>query len=288
MLGWLAQPAALPWLVALALLFGLCVGSFLNVVIHRLPKMMEREWRAECAALAGQVPPKEAPFNLMVPRSRCPSCAKQIGALENIPLVSFALLRGRCANCKAPIGLKYPLVEALAGIGAAYAAWRFGFSLAALGAALFTWATIALAFIDQETGLLPDDLTLPLIWAGLLVNLGNAFVPLPQSLIGAVAGYLSLWLVYWAFKLLTGKEGMGYGDFKMNAAVGAFLGWKVLPLVILLSSVVGLAFGALQMLAARGRWDGGFRFHFGPYLAIAGIVALYWGEPILRWYTRQL
>jgi leader peptidase (prepilin peptidase)/N-methyltransferase len=288
MLGWLAQPAALPWLVSLALLFGLCVGSFLNVVIHRLPKMMEREWRAECAALAGQEVPKQAPFNLMVPRSRCPSCSKQITALENIPLVSFALLRGRCANCKAAIGLKYPLVEALAGIGAAYAVWRFGFSPAALGAALFTWATIALAFIDQETGLLPDDVTLPLIWAGLLLNLGNTFVPLPQSVIGAVAGYLALWLIYWAFKLLTGKEGMGYGDFKMNAAVGAFLGWKVLPLVILLSSVVGLAFGALQMLAARGRWDAGFRFHFGPYLAIAGIVALYWGEPILRWYSRQL
>jgi leader peptidase (prepilin peptidase)/N-methyltransferase len=285
MLGWLAQPAVLPWL---ALVFGLCVGSFLNVVIHRLPKMMEREWRAECAALAGQEPPKEAPFNLMVPRSRCPSCSKPISALENIPLLSYALLRGRCAGCKARIGLKYPLVEALAGVGAAYAAWRFGFSLAALGAALFTWATIALAFIDQETGLLPDDLTLPLIWAGLLLNLNHAFASLPESVIGAVAGYLSLWLVYWAFKLLTGKEGMGYGDFKMNAAVGAFLGWKVLPLVILLSSVVGLAFGALQMLAARGRWDGGFRFHFGPYLAIAGIVALYWGEPILRWYTRQL
>ena len=283
--GWLSQPAVLPWL---ALVFGLCVGSFLNVVIHRLPKMMEREWRAECAALAGQEPPKEAPFNLMVPRSRCPSCSKPISALENIPLLSYALLRGRCAGCKARIGLKYPLVEALAGVGAAYAAWRFGFSLAALGAALFTWATISLAFIDQETGLLPDDLTLPLIWAGLLLNLNHAFASLPESVIGAVAGYLSLWLVYWAFKLLTGKEGMGYGDFKMNAAVGAFLGWKVLPLVILLSSVVGLAFGALQMLAARGRWDGGFRFHFGPYLAIAGIVALYWGEPILRWYTRQL
>ncbi len=286
--GWLGQPAALPWLVLLALLLGLCIGSFLNVVIHRLPKMMEREWRAECAALAGQEPAKEPPLNLLVPRSRCPSCARQIGALENIPLVSFALLRGRCANCKAPIGLKYPLVEALAGLGAAYAAWRFGLSAAALGAALFTWATIALAFIDQETGLLPDSLTLPLIWAGLLLNLGHTFVPLPESVIGAAAGYLSLWLVYWGFKLLTGKEGMGYGDFKMNAAVGAFLGWKILPLVILLSSVVGLAFGALQMLAARGRWDGGFRFHFGPYLAIAGIVALYWGEPILRWYTRQL
>jgi leader peptidase (prepilin peptidase)/N-methyltransferase len=283
--GWLAQPAVFPWL---ALLFGLCIGSFLNVVIHRLPKMMEREWRAECAALAGQEPPQEAAFNLVVPRSRCLSCGRGIGALENIPLLSFAVLRGRCAGCRAPIGLKYPLVEALAGVGAAYAAWRFGPSLAALGAALFTWFTIALAFIDQETGLLPDDLTLPLVWIGLALNLNGTFTTLPGAVIGALAGYLSLWLVYWGFKLLTGKEGMGYGDFKMNAAVGAFLGWKVLPLVILLSSVVGLAFGALQMLAARGRWDGGFRFHFGPYLAIAGIVALYWGEPILRWYTRQL
>jgi leader peptidase (prepilin peptidase)/N-methyltransferase len=283
--GWLAQPAVLPWF---ALAVGLCIGSFLNVVIHRLPKMMEREWRAECAALAGQEPPQEAPFNLMVPRSRCPSCSRPIGALENIPLVSYALLRGRCAGCRTPISLKYPLVEALAGVGAAYAAWRFGFSLTALGAALFTWATIALAFIDQETGLLPDDITLPLVWAGLLLNLNGAFVSLPESVVGAIAGYLSLWLVYWAFKLLTGKEGMGYGDFKMNAAAGAFLGWKMLPLVILLSSVVGVVFGALQMLAARGRWDGGFRFHFGPYLAIAGIVALYWGDSILRWYTRQL
>src|SRR6478735_5446553 len=187
MLGWLAQPAILPWL---ALALGLCIGSFLNVVIHRLPKMMEREWRAECAALAGQEAPAEAPFNLMVPRSRCPSCSKPIGALENIPLLSYAVLRGRCANCKAPIGLKYPLVEALAGVGAAYAAWRFGFSLAALGAALFTWATITLAFIDQETGLLPDDLTLPLIWSGLLLNVAGAFTSLPESVIGAIAGYL--------------------------------------------------------------------------------------------------
>jgi len=283
--GWLSQPAVFPWL---ALLFGLCIGSFLNVVIHRLPKMMEREWRAECAALAGQEPPQEPRFNLVVPRSRCPSCGRGITALENVPLLSYAFLRGRCAGCRAPISLKYPLVELLAGIGAAYAAWRFGPSLAALGAALFTWFTIALAFIDQETGLLPDDLTLPLVWVGLLLNLQSTFAPVGDAVIGAAAGYLALWLVYWGFKLLTGKEGMGYGDFKMNAAVGAFLGWKMLPLVILLSSVVGLLFGALQMFAARGRWDGAFRFHFGPYLAIAGIVALYWGEPIVRWYQYRL
>jgi leader peptidase (prepilin peptidase) / N-methyltransferase len=283
--GWLAQPAVLS---AVALLLGLCVGSFLNVVIYRLPKMMEREWRAECAALAGQPAPAEPPLNLVLPRSHCPSCGHGITALENIPVLSWAVLRGKCRKCAARISARYPLVEVLAGVGAAYSAWRFGPTPAALGAALFIWVTIALAFIDQETGLLPDDLTLPLLWAGLLVNLFGAFVPLRDAVIGAIAGYLSLWLVYWGYKLLTGKEGMGYGDFKMNAAVGAFLGWKLLPIVILMSSLVGLAFGALQMFAARGRWDAGFRFHFGPYIAIAAVIALFWGEPILRWYTERL
>ncbi|HXU41826.1 MAG TPA: A24 family peptidase [Burkholderiales bacterium] len=284
-LGWLAQPSVLPWVV---LLFGLCVGSFLNVVIHRLPKMLEREWRAECASLAGQELPKAEPYNLIVPRSRCPSCGHRIGALENVPLVSWAWLRGKCSSCKARISAKYPVVELLAGIAAAYSAWRFGASLAALGATVFLWFTIALAAIDQETGLLPDDLTLPLIWIGLLLNLWGTFVPLQDAVIGAVAGYLSLWLVYWLFKLLTGKEGMGFGDFKMYAAVGAFLGWKMLPLVILLSSLVGLAFGAAQMFAARGRYEGGFRFHFGPYIAIAGVIALYWGEAMMRWYMYRV
>lgn len=282
-LGWLAQPAILPWV---ALVLGLCVGSFLNVLIHRLPRMMEMEWRAECAELAGQPPPASEPFNLWVPRSRCPSCGHGIGVLQNVPLLSYLVLRGRCAKCATPIGLKYPLVEALAGAGAAYAAWHFGPSLAAVGAALFVWCTIALAFIDQETGLLPDDLTLLLLWSGLVLNLAGAYVPLEQAVVGAVAGYLSLWTVYWGYKLVTGKEGMGYGDFKMNAAVGAFVGWKLLPLVILLSALVGLVFGALQMFAARGRWDAAFRFHFGPYIAIAGIAALFWGEPVLRWYLR--
>jgi leader peptidase (prepilin peptidase)/N-methyltransferase len=284
-LGWLLQPAVFPWA---ALVVGLCVGSFLNVVIHRLPRMMEREWRAECAALAGQQPVALEPYNLVRPPSSCPACGHRIRAYENIPLASYLWLRGRCAACRAPIGFKYPLVEILAGAGAAYSAWHFGPTLAAAGAALFVWFTIALAFIDQETGLLPDDLTLLLLWSGLALNLGAAFVPLRDAVLGALAGYLSLWLVFWGYKLATGKEGMGYGDFKMNAAVGAFLGWKMLPLVILLSSFVGLAFGALQMFAARGRWDAGFRFHFGPYLAIAGIVALYWGEPIVRWYGERM
>jgi leader peptidase (prepilin peptidase)/N-methyltransferase len=283
--GWLAQPAVFPWA---ALAFGLCIGSFLNVVIHRLPKMLERGWRAECAELAGQPIPDEPPYTLVSPRSACPACGHGIRAWENVPILSWLVLRGRCSACRTRISLKYPLIEALAGIGAAYSAWRFGFSAAALGAALFVWFTIALAFIDQETGLLPDDLTLPLVWIGLLLNLNNAFVSIQDAVIGAVAGYLALWLVYQGFKLLTGKEGMGYGDFKMNAAVGAFLGWKMLPLVILLSSVVGLAFGAVQMFAARGRWEAGFRFHFGPYLAIAGIVAMFWGEPIVRWYLQRL
>jgi len=282
-LGWLQQPAVLPWVAAA---FGLCIGSFLNVVIHRLPKMLELEWRAECAALAGENPTPAEAFNLVVPRSRCPACGHGITALENIPLASWLALRGRCSACGTRIPAKYPLVELLAGLGAAYSAWRFGASLAALGAAIFVWFTIALAFIDQETGLLPDDLTLPLLWVGLVVNLGGAFAPPADAVLGAVAGYLSLWMVYWVYKLATGKEGMGYGDFKMNAAVGAFLGWKMLPLVILLSSVVGLAFGVLQMLAARGRWDGAFRFHFGPYIAFAGVVALYWGAGLVRWYLR--
>jgi leader peptidase (prepilin peptidase)/N-methyltransferase len=283
--GWLAQPAVLPWM---ALVLGLCVGSFLNVVIHRLPKIMEREWRAECAALAGQAAPDEPPLNLFKPPSRCPACGHGIGPLENVPLLSWLVLRGKCSSCGVRISARYPVVELLAGLGAAYSFWRYGATLPALGATLFLWFTIALAFIDQETGLLPDDLTLPLVWIGLLLNLRAAFVPLPDAVIGAIAGYLALWLVYWGYKLATGKEGMGYGDFKMNAAVGAFLGWKMLPLVILLSSFVGLGFGAAQMFAARGRWDSGFRFHFGPYIAIAALIALYWGEPILRWYTARL
>jgi len=283
--GWLAQPGVLPWV---ALAFGLCVGSFLNVVIHRLPKMLERGWREECAELAGQPLPAAPAYTLVAPRSACPACGHRIRAWENVPIVSWLALRGKCSSCGTRISAKYPLVEALAGIGAAYCAWRFGATYAALGATLFVWFTIALAFIDQETGLLPDNLTLPLVWIGLLVNLLGAFVPLADAVVGAVAGYLALWLVYQGYKVLTGKEGMGYGDFKMNAAVGAFLGWKLLPLVILLSSLVGLVFGALQMFAARGKWDAGFRFHFGPYLAIAGIVAMFWGEPIVRWYLQRL
>jgi len=275
--GWLAQPAVLPWV---AFAFGLCIGSFLNVVIHRLPKMMERAWRAECAELTGQPLPAAEPYNLVVPRSRCPACGHGIRAWENIPLLSWLVLRARCAACGVHISAKYPIVEFLAGLGAAYAAWRFGPTLAALGAALFVWLTLALAFIDQETGLLPDDLTLLLVWVGLVVNVAGTFVSPTDAIIGAAVGYLFLWSVNAGFKALRGVDGMGHGDFKLNAAVGAFLGWKVLPLVILLSSLVGLVFGTLQMFGARRGWDWKFRFHFGPYLALAGIVALFWGNAI--------
>jgi len=277
-LGWVTQPAVFPWV---ALVAGLCVGSFLNVVIHRLPRMMERAWRADCAELAGQEAPKEERLDLIVPRSRCPGCGRGIRAIENVPIFSWLALRGKCAGCGARISLRYPLVELLAGVGTAGSAWHFGFGAAAFAAMLFIWSTIALAFIDHATGYLPDDITLPLIWAGLLFNAFGTFVPLFDAVTGAAAGYLTLWSIFWAYKLLRGVEGMGYGDFKMTAAVGAFLGWKMLPLVILMSSVVGLLFGLLQMVAARGKWDAGFKFHFGPYIAIAGITAMFWGPAIL-------
>jgi leader peptidase (prepilin peptidase)/N-methyltransferase len=280
-LGWITQPAVFPWL---ALVVGLCVGSFLNVVIHRLPKMMERAWRADCAELAGQPVPEEGRYNLFVPRSKCPGCGSAIKAWQNVPVVSWLLLKGKCASCRASISLRYPLVELLAGLGAAWSAAHFGFGAAAVGAMLFLWCTLALAFIDQATGYLPDDITLPLLWAGLLLNAWGAFVPLIDAVIGAAAGYLLLWSIYWAYRLLTGKEGMGYGDFKMNAAIGAFVGWKMLPLVVLVSSVVGLAFGLLQMIGARRGWDSAFRFHFGPYLALGAVVALFWGAQIMHWY----
>jgi leader peptidase (prepilin peptidase)/N-methyltransferase len=277
--GWLVQPAVLPWV---ALACGLCIGSFLNVVIHRLPKMMEREWREQCAELAGAAAAPAAPsrYNLLVPRSACPACGTRITALQNVPVVSWLALRGKCAACGVRISARYPLVEILAGLIGAYAAWRYGATLAALGAMGFGWALLALTAIDLDTQLLPDDITLPLLWAGLLLNLGGTYVPLRTALIGAVAGYLALWLVYWAFKLATGKEGMGYGDFKLLAAIGAWLGWQKLPLVILLSSVVGAVVGiSLIVLARRAREK---PIPFGPYLAVAGLIALFWGDVITR------
>ena len=272
--------------LSFTVLMGLAVGSFLNVVIHRLPKMMEQQWRTELAELDGKEPPASERYTLAVPRSRCPACAQPITALQNIPVISYLVLGGKCAGCKTRISPRYPFVEILSGVLAGYAAWRFGPTLAGLGAILFVWAMIALTFIDLDTFYLPDDITLPLLWAGLLFNLGSAHVELRSAVIGAAAGYLSLWSVFWIFKLVTGKEGMGYGDFKLLAAIGAWLGWQMLPMVILLSSLVGAVIGiGLMVFARHGRET---PIPFGPYLAIAGVIALFHGPAINRQYLHLL
>jgi leader peptidase (prepilin peptidase)/N-methyltransferase len=288
-----ADPAAFPF-VSFAV--GLMVGSFLNVVIHRLPKMMERSWREDCAELneAGEPYGSPAPppqpknketYNLIVPRSRCPACGHAITALENVPILSWAVLRGRCSACKAHISARYPVVELLGGAAAAWSAARFGFSPAAFGAMVFLWCIIAVSFIDFDTQLLPDAITLPLLWLGLLLNTAGVFTNLRSAVIGAAAGYLVLWGVYWLFKLVTGKEGMGYGDFKLLAAIGAWCGWQVLPLTIILSSFIGAAVGiALMIFARHGR---NVPIPFGPYLGAAGIVALFWGPQLTRQYLSQ-
>jgi leader peptidase (prepilin peptidase)/N-methyltransferase len=283
MIAVLNQPEAFG---LIALLVGLAIGSFLNVVIHRLPIMMERAWQAECAELRGETPAELEPLSLATPRSRCPACGHAISALENIPVISWLVLRGHCRACHAPISIRYPVVEALTGVLSAYVAWHFGFGWAAAGALVFVWSMVALTFIDADTQLLPDAITLPLLWAGLLFNLGNTYTDLSSSVIGAVAGYLSLWLVYWGFKLATGKEGMGYGDFKLLSAIGAWLGWQVLPLTILLSSLVGAIVGvALIVLARHGR---NVPIPFGPYLAAAGVIALLWGRTLTASYLQFL
>jgi len=270
------------FLVVAAVVAGLLVGSFLNVVIHRLPKMLEQQWRTECAELAGTPLAPAARYDLIAPRSACPKCGSKITAARNIPLVSYLVLRGRCANCREPISPRYPVVEAVSGALAGYIAWRYGLSSALFGALIFTWAMIALTFIDLDTFCLPDNITLPLLWAGLLFNTSATFVDLRSAVIGAVAGYLALWSVFWAFKFATGKEGMGYGDFKLLAAIGAWLGWKMLPLVILLSSVVGAVIGITLIVIAKHAREK--PIPFGPYLAVAGLIALFWGEQINRRY----
>jgi leader peptidase (prepilin peptidase)/N-methyltransferase len=264
---------------------GLCVGSFLNVVIHRLPKMLDRGWRAQCAELAGETPPKLPPYNLLRPRSQCPACGHPISAIENIPVLSFIALRGRCSACKAPISPRYVLVELLTGALTVAAALRFQEILTIIAACVLLWTLVALTFIDFETQLLPDDVTLPLLWAGLIANAAGVMpgANLRSAVIGAVAGYLFLWAVYWAFKLIRGKEGMGYGDFKLLAALGAWLGWQMLPLIVLLSSLVGAVIG-IGLVVFKGR-DHQVPLAFGPFLAIAGALALFFGRSLMTLYV---
>lgn len=274
---------------SVAFLLGLCVGSFLNVVVHRLPRMLERDWRAQCLEFLGQeetTPVSSERYNLVVPRSACPACGHKITALENIPVLSWLVLRGKCSACSAPISLRYPIVELVTGALTAYLAWHLGWGMQAFWAMFFLWVLVALTFIDADTQLLPDDLTLPLLWLGLLVNAFGTFVDLRSAVIGAAAGYLSLWSVYWGFKLLTGKEGMGFGDFKLLAALGAWLGWQMIPLIILLSAAVGAVVG-LVGIALAGRDKGG-KIPFGPYLAAAGFIALLWGQQLNNWYLGRM
>ena len=268
--------------ITVSVIFGLMVGSFLNVVIYRLPKMMEQEWHNNCLELQGKEIPVQTQYSIVKPRSACPHCGHQISALENIPIISYLALKGRCRACKAPISMRYPLIEALTGVLIGLISWKFGYSSITLLAWIFTFALIALTFIDFDTQLLPDDITLPLLWLGLLFNLNFGFTDLKSAVIGAVAGYLVLWSVYWLFKLIRGKEGMGYGDFKLLAAIGAWFGWKLLPAVILLSSTLGAAIGiALIVLAKRGKE---VPIPFGPFLAIGGIAALFFGQQLAAIY----
>ena len=273
--------------VALVIVIGLLVGSFLNVVIYRLPVMMEREWKSECKLILDPDSPDEEPaepFNLAFPNSHCPNCDAPIRAWQNIPVISYELLRGQCANCKVSISARYPIIEAVTALMSAVIAWQIGASLEMLAALFFTWSLIALTMIDADHKLLPDQITLPLLWAGLLLNSFSLFVPLYDAVWGAIGGYLSLWSVYWLFKILTGKDGMGYGDFKLLAALGAWLGWQSLLVIILLSSLVGAIVGSIILLANKqGR---NTAIPFGPYLAAAGWIAFLWGDQIIDAYLR--
>jgi leader peptidase (prepilin peptidase)/N-methyltransferase len=278
-MDWLLEPAVA---TIVAAVIGLVVGSFLNVVIHRLPRMLERDWQAQCAELRGESVPEAPPYNLVVPRSACPACNHPIGALENVPVVSWLALKGRCAACGTRIPARYPIVELLGGALAAAAIWHFGPTWQGAAACGLLWTLTALAFIDADTQFLPDDLTLPLLWAGLVANLFGLFVPLAEAVVGAVAGYLALWTVYWIYKIVRRREGMGHGDFKLLAALGAWMGWKMLPAIVLLSSAAGALIG-IALVAFEGR-DKAQPLPFGPYLAIAGAAALFVGDTIRKLY----
>lgn len=277
-------PATFPWIAGL---FGLAIGSFLNVAIYRLPIMLERKWRSQCQEILQpnkKVSDTPKRFDLMVPGSRCPHCGHAIAALENIPVLSFLWLRGKCSACAKPISWRYPLVELLTGVLTAVVAWHFGYGMAGMAGMALTWCLIALSFIDFDRQLLPDDITLPLLWAGLVLNVFAVFTPLSSAVTGAAGGYVFLWLVYQLFKLVTGKEGMGYGDFKLFAALGAWLGWQNLPLIILLSSLVGAIVGVVFILFF-GR-DRQLPIPFGPFLCVAGWIALLWGDTLTRYYLQ--
>lgn len=275
----------LAFFISATAFLGLFVGSFLNVVILRLPKIMQRHWDVQCRELLEQEIDEKKPFNLVVPRSCCPQCGHMIGALENIPVISYLIQRGHCKHCHEPISIRYPLIELFTAILSGVVAWKLGFSAQALFAVLLTWALIALTFIDIDEQLLPDDITLPFLWLGLGLSIFDVFTDMQSAIIGAIAGYLSLWLVYQLFKLATGKEGMGYGDFKLFALFGAWFGWQQLPLIILLSSLVGAVIG-IGMILFMGR-DRQIPIPFGPYLAGAGWLAMLWGDEIMRAYLHS-
>ena len=263
--------------------FGLAIGSFINVVIYRLPIMMQREWRRDCLELLEQPDTDgDERFDLVYPRSRCGHCGHQITALENIPLLSYIVLGGKCSACKTPISPQYPLVELFTGLVSAVVGWRLGVGVETLAALVLSWSLIAASGIDIGHKLLPDSITLPLLWLGILLALGDVFVPLEDSVIGAAAGYLSLWSVFMLFKLVTGKEGMGHGDFKLLAALGAWTGWQMLLVIVLMSSIVGAVVGITMILLRRS--ERGTQIPFGPYLAAAGWITLLWGESLLRSY----
>jgi len=279
-----AQPVI--FVIAMALL-GLIVGSFLNVVIYRLPKMMEQDWHEQCCDLLEikHENKEEQQVGLFFPGSSCPVCHHKITALENIPVISYLYLKGRCKSCKAKISPQYPIIEILTGLTSAYVAWHFGFNLQTLFAVLLTWALICLSIIDLEHSLLPDDITLPFLWLGLACNIFGIFTDIYSSLIGAMLGYSVLWIIFMSFKIVTGKEGMGYGDFKLLSLLGAWFGWQYLPLVILLSSIAASLIG-IAMIIFRGR-EKSAAFPFGPYIAIAGWVTLIWGEELIGIYLNS-
>jgi len=268
-----------------ALVLGLIVGSFLNVVVWRLPKMLQRDWRTQAHEVLGLPQPAPGPaYNLLLPHSHCPHCNHQLRAWENLPLISYTLLRGKCSSCKAPISKRYPLTELACGLLSAFVAWHFGFGWPAALMLVLTWGLLAMSLIDADHQLLPDALVLPLLWLGLIANHFGVFTDLDNALWGAVAGYLSLWSVYWLFKLLTGKEGMGHGDFKLLAMLGAWGGWQILPLTILLSSLVGAVLGLILLRLRNAQTS--TPIPFGPYLAIAGWIALLWGGQITASYLQ--